>query len=45
MIYPKTANKVQISNPEKQQKNVQEHLAILLAFLTVFIFFIKILFL
>lgn len=44
MILPVQANKKQAVKPEVKQKNIQELLATILAFIGVFIFFVKILF-
>ncbi len=44
MIRPVQTNKKQPVNPEVKQKNIQELLATILAFISVFVFFVKILF-
>jgi len=45
MIWPESANKNPLDNLEEQQKNIPELLATILAFVGVFIFLVKILFL
>jgi len=45
MIWPESSNKKQLKDPEEQQKNIPELLATILAFVGVFIFLVKILFL
>lgn len=44
MTRPEASTKNPIIDPEKQQKNIPELLAIVLAFVSVFVFFFKILF-
>ena len=44
MIRPIQNNKKQPVNPEAKQKSIQELLATILAFISVFVFFVKILF-
>ena len=44
MIRPKSLNKKQVPDPGKKQKKILELVATLLAFMSVFVFFLKILF-
>ncbi len=44
MIRPGSSNKIQINCSEKTQKSTPELLATILAFISVFVFFFKILF-